>query len=115
MPKEEWPRRQQLNWRISINEFGLIYQPAYISFVSFFGMREAEKVYETHIKKSQEWWTAKEQREKLPALRNVLLEFFDANTLIEAKWEDIVYETEQHPMFDRYFKPIGQSLSKFFI
>uniref|UniRef100_A0AC34PVW8 Rho GTPase activating protein n=1 Tax=Panagrolaimus sp. JU765 TaxID=591449 RepID=A0AC34PVW8_9BILA len=114
LPKEEWPRRHhQLTWKKLVNEFGFAYQPAYVEFISIFGTKEAEKIYESHMKKSQDWWTTKEQREKLPALRNVFLELFDYNSIIEMKWEDVIYETEQHPMFDRYFKPLGQSLDRY--
>uniref|UniRef100_A0A914YYK5 PG2 pseudoGTPase domain-containing protein n=1 Tax=Panagrolaimus superbus TaxID=310955 RepID=A0A914YYK5_9BILA len=96
-----------------LKDFGVASQPAYKYFTAAYGTQEAERIYDEHMNRSKEWWTAKEQREKLPALRNVLLEFFDSNSLIEAKWEDIVYKTKQHPMFDRYFKPVGQSLSRF--
>uniref|UniRef100_A0AC35EXH3 PG2 pseudoGTPase domain-containing protein n=1 Tax=Panagrolaimus sp. PS1159 TaxID=55785 RepID=A0AC35EXH3_9BILA len=116
LPREEWPRRQnqkQLNWKMLVKDFGVAAQPAYKYFTAAYGTKEAERIYDEHMNRSKEWWTAKEQREKLPALRNVLLEFFDSNSLIEAKWEDIVYKTKQHPMFDRYFKPVGQSLSRF--
>jgi GTPase SAR1 family protein len=116
LPREEWPRRQnqkQLNWMMLVKDFGVAAQPAYKYFTSAYGIREAERIYDEHINRSKEWWTAKEQREKLPALRNVLLEFFDSNSLTEAKWEDIAYKTKQHPMFDRYFKPVGQTLSRF--
>ena len=116
LPREEWPRRQnqkQLNWRMLVKDFGVASQPAYKYFTAIYGTKEAERIYDEHMRRSKEWWTAKEQREKLPALRNVLLEFFDTNALVDAKWDDILYKTKQHPMFDRYFKPMGQSLSMF--
>uniref|UniRef100_A0A7E5A0H6 Rho GTPase-activating protein n=1 Tax=Panagrellus redivivus TaxID=6233 RepID=A0A7E5A0H6_PANRE len=114
LPREEWPVLQNhSNWKSLLNSLGLRFQPAYIAFVDAFGRRAAEKIYDEHMRESREWWMAKEQREKLPSLRNVLLEFFDSSKLVKSQWDDIVYDTERHPMFDRYFKPVGQSLDRY--